>query len=964
MSDSTALVPPTSLFEQPIQPSADWKTLLFSLGRSFGKAMYGKYVSGESAKVDEAVADALGAFGLQWKSTPAELAWQLCTRALGAAIVELLRTMSIPVQAEDAPDTQFTDAFVKQIDWTMIRLDTTFFEHPRDLPFLRIVQEFLKEWLASRDVSPAESRNVAARLPSHFVSALHDEWGSKPNDYKLLEQHIHTPFANANDRERAWLRYAAALKKACEASMFGESFGLADVFVPLRAYHEERLDGGRDRRSSRDVSGEKQKIRRTVVKVDEKLDAWVNAANKDDALRVLSGGPGSGKSSCAKMFAARMAEQGHHVLLIPLHLVNPDDGIPVMVRRFIDDGDHLPFDPLESQGEGERLLLIFDGLDELSMQGKSGADAAKAFLEEVRRFLDRCNHVRLRVQVLVGGREIVVQHARHVLRDPKQILTLMPYFLSLQTHMPEKYQGIEYEAAAADLDEDQRLHWWNRYTALKGQSPPGMPEELQQSELVDITAQPLLNYLVALSRQRKTIGFTENGLRNRIYSDLLHGVYVRAHEEGKPHTRDLEYVDFVELLEDIGLAVWHGNGRTATVKEIRGICGDRIDKLLRRYEDGDARVMGLLTAFYFRKHHDRRDDDATFEFTHKSFGEYLTARRIVRELRSIDEDRKQATKRRPWNEKEALCDWAKVCGPTAMDRHLLRFVVDEVTLDDGELVVQWQKLLQELIGHMLHHGMPMEEMKLATYQMMVIQSRNAEEALLACLYACSERTETVSRIEWPDDESAWAWLHRLHGQATGEERMLALSCLGRLDLSKCTLDSLDLWRANLQHADLRGADLNSADLEEAKLQGVNMHGANMHGANLLRADLSGADLSGANMECADLTNAHMLTVNLRRANLEDAKLTRANLRAADMCDTNLRDAYMRGAYMRDANLRGADLRRANLRDANLQSANLVDANLSDADLRRANLEGANLQGAKNLDTADLTGTLRDPSPKR
>ncbi|MBK9264696.1 MAG: pentapeptide repeat-containing protein [Polyangiaceae bacterium] len=913
MSDSTLLGPPESFFEQPIHVTANWKALLYSLGKSFSKALYGKYVSGDSAKVDAAVADALGAFGLQFKSTPAEIAWNLCRRALGAAIVELLRTMSIPVQPEDAPDTQFTDAFVQQIDWTMIRLDATFFEHPEQVPFLRPVQVILEEWLAHRGMSRPEARNVAHRLRSHFASALHDEWRSRLAEYKPLEQHIQgSPFMKASERERAWLRHAAALKKACEASMFGESFGLAQVFVPLRAYHEERLDEERDRRAP----GHGQRIRRTVVQVDEKLDAWVHAADKNDALRVLSGGPGSGKSSCAKMFAARMAEQGHHVLLIPLHLVNPDDGIPIMVRRFVDDGDHLPFDPLETQGESDRLLVIFDGLDELSMQGKSGSDGAKAFLEEVRRFLDRHNHARLRVQVLVGGREIVVQQARHVLREAKQILILMPYLSLPHMREQEKNQGIEYEASSADLDEDQRVDWWNRYTTVKGQSPPGMPEELQRPELAEITAQPLLNYLVALSRQRKTIDFTQKGLRNRIYADLLDGVYKRAHRERKPHASDLEYEDFVELLEEIGLAVWHGNGRTATVKEIRGVCGERIDKLLRRYEDGEARVMGLLTAFYFRKHHDRRDDEATFEFTHKSFGEYLTARRIVRELRDMHDDRQRATKRRPWDIKDALRDWANVCGPTAMDGHLLPFVIDEVALEDAELVGQWQKLLQELIGHVLRYGMPMERLvPRPDYLEEMHQARNAEEALLACLYACAERTEIVSHIEWLDQNSAGSWLHRLRGQVSGKGRIIAMQCLGRLDLSECWLSRLDLWGAslcgaNLQHAILWGTSLSRADLRGANLKGALLKGVILQGANLQGADLKGANLQGANLQGADLQGA----------NLEGANLFRADLRGAD-----LQGAKLQGANLQGANVQGANLLEANLRGANLDGANLTDA---------------------------------------
>jgi hypothetical protein len=70
----------------------------------------------------------------------------------------------------------------------------------------------------------------------------------------------------------------------------------------------------------------------------------------------------------------------------------------------------------------------------------------------------------------------------------------------------------------------------------------------------------------------------------------------------------------------------------------------------------------LLTAFYFRQSGHDHSGDKTFEFTHKSFGEYLTARRIVQEVQYIHrklEDRYNDPYE-DWDERRALHRWVLV----------------------------------------------------------------------------------------------------------------------------------------------------------------------------------------------------------------------------------------------------------------------------------------------------------------
>ncbi len=116
------------------------------------------------------------------------------------------------------------------------------------------------------------------------------------------------------------------------------------------------------------------------------------------------------------------------------------------------------------------------------------------------------------------------------------------------------------------------------------------------------------------------------------------------------------------------------------------------------------------------------------------------------------------------------------------------------------------------------------------------------------------------------------------------------------------------------------------------LSGANLSGANLSGVNLSYANLSSANLSRANLRHANLRHANLSSANLSSANLSGAYLSSANLSGAYLSYANLSGAYLSGAYLSGANLN----------DANLSDANLRGANLSGAYFSYTNLSGANL----------------------
>jgi uncharacterized protein YjbI with pentapeptide repeats len=899
---------PVSVWERPLK--VDFKELFKALSKSA--------VHIATAKWDDIATDAidsLAALGLD--NDPGQLAWLLIRRALTRAAFDLAKEdiKFVALTVSSVPE-DICDKLDFSLEQANVTIDRDFFEHPQNLPILREFKVPFKQWLMGYGLTEAHAAAVAVRLPSYFVFALIQEWRRKPQTYVPIRDAINTPFTAAGDREQAWIYYNAWLQKQIDESVLSEPFSLRQIYISLRAYYEEK---GNTNDLSRLGEETNKETRRIAVDTQQELDRWIDRADRSDSVRVITGGPGSGKSSFTKMYAAYVAAASKsflRVLYIPLHQLDPNADLVVAVGDFVKRAGLLSHNPLEAGSGESRLLILFDGLDELSMQGRIGAEVARSFVEEVIRTVNVSNAQQTRLQVVITGREIVIQANASKFRKASEILHVLPYLVSEE-------ERSAYDDHGNLLAVDQRHQWWDRYGAATGRKYDSVPRELQRRDLDELTSQPLLNFLLALSYVRGELDFSGPVNLNNIYQDLLHAVYERAYETTGPlpGIGEMTLSDFARILEEIGLTAWRGDGRTTTISEIHKRCqAAGLIRLLETFkEEAEAGVTQFLTAFYFRQYGHRSKGEPSFEFTHKSFGEYLTTRRLLRGINRIHDERQRHTNSPDagWTESNCLGHWAELLREAPrMTRDLHRFVVNEMALQEKSIVSQFQDTICELMGFMIRKGMPMEQIspRLGSYREESITAIAAEEALLAMLYACALVTQRVSRINWSmsgerNSVQPGEWLSRLTGQRIGDGNILTLECLGYLDLRESILDMRDFYGANLSHSDLTRASLFSATLSFASLEGANLRAA-----------------------------------NLRAANLEGASLQEANLRAA-----NLRGASLQGANLRAANLRAASLEGANLREANLQGANLEGVNLQGANLEKANLEKANLEKAQGVD---------------
>ena len=681
-------------------------------------------------------------------------AWLLVVTSLTGAIAKVLGDFDdlFENNIEESQLNTVSEQLTNQVNEIEITLTNEFFNNPHQLSFLNDLSPILKNWLQQLGLNDSQASSFIYQFKSQFPMSLHSEWGTNPAYYALIVEKLDTPFNTVNRLQKQASEYRYWLQQQVSERVFEEAFGLKQIYVPLRAYYIQTEEGSSDgilddgviEAESSNVlrSNSNENIVKTVCGLHEEINRWISQNDTDDNLKVISGGPGSGKSSFAKILASELAEKSDiPVLFIPLHRFKISDYLPEAIKKFLDNHSILTRDNLLGES---KLLLMFDGLDELSMQGSSSKEVANGFIEELTEVLkDKKN---LHWKAVVTGRELSIQQQKNKLKKQKTVLYLLPYFVNEDDR--EDFNDVN-----DLLLEDQRDEWWRKFGELKGKDFDVLPTILATEHLEPITKEPLLNYLLSLSYLRQDITFTADTNLNQIYADLLDSVHERKYTDGRTHTgiNTIEKEYFIRILEEIALVVWHESGRTASIDRIMERCKEAglasyFDKFK---DDAESGVVRLLMAFYFREF-DGNQGDKSFEFTHKSFGEYLTARRIMLELEIMLEEVERGRKRpgSGWTLEEVFEKWIRICGPQPIDSYLNSFLAGEMQVlaerGDGLLTIeQYQKLMIDLIQMAVNGQSPVKKLGLSTFDEDLSYSRNAEIALLRIHSLCARQTNKV-----------------------------------------------------------------------------------------------------------------------------------------------------------------------------------------------------------------------------
>ncbi|WP_284418425.1 MULTISPECIES: pentapeptide repeat-containing protein [unclassified Bradyrhizobium] len=669
---------------------------------------------------------------------------------------------------------------------------------------------------------------------------------------RLAETRSHDP----------WAPYKAELSGLIDLPAPGCNIPLSLLYVPLRASYGDTLTRSPHLKSFLTEKQKKSADHRTdLVNVVDDLEALVetwllNDIETYDLVRLIRGGPGSGKSTFTKHLVSRIVRHGTasdgrslriaHVILIPLQhapvgLVDMTNVIGDRLARFgLADSDFKP-DLFRPDG---RLLVVFDGLDELSREGASALEQSRAFIKTLQNWLAVRNSVHVNTLAIVVGRDMVVQKAEATLAlAPHQTWELQPYLITKRGLLGEDRHLLP----------DQRPIWWRQWAEANGLDTR-LPFGIRSRGLTELSTEPLLLYIIALTGIYESTGITSLS-RFELYEFILKRIISNWHNRaGRKDVQFLADPAIAQVLENIAIAAWIDGGRATSASRAISVSeptGTTEADLRRLISEGE--VVKALLAFYMRLDDDI--DNVGIEFSHKSFCEFLVIRYLSRTATQVLKsggglimlfDRVEGLASQPMTDEmagflhDAVLSWPRpqivAANRSALD--LLRRIASGERLWHGRAARMEMDFIVEVAIVILASTGPLE----------------GDRFEIEWSGPCDAQA-LLSIIGSPDRSVLWHW-RREYTSLVPEVIKPSASRLIKFDFSgqsfiRARFVALDLTGSSLENCDLRGAEFIdciacSVSFDRSNLQGTRWHGTNISNATFRRAVLDGADFSLAN----------------------------------------------------------------------------------------------------------------------
>ena len=782
-------------------------------------------------------------------------AWSLFSLAIGWSFDTILQRKSIDKSALDGLFKEIIEVIRQEAVNKTAYLEPNFFTNPsgNDL-FIKVRNHIVKNRKILRPLTSDSENGIIARLNATFNRGVLEISTRRPDLYNSVHQNLSISSA-AVICHLDWQHYKSTVVADFEcAALFGQTdtrITASQLFVPLRCHYSITKKAAKGRDEDREFHYEW---------LHSMLSAWVDA--EDDPIRLIGGGPGSGKSTTLRSFAAEMSKSDDNlVIFISLQHVNLDADLRTSIGRLIKDrtAGFIQIDPLSAPALSgiSKIIFVFDGLDEIAKPGTAADAVAQTFVHKLNQLLSS-SHSRPTspvIKVLVSGRMPAFQAAKQYLDiTDKAALEVIGFSPITSSSNPI-------------LRVDQRLEWWSQYADLFSR-PASAPPRMTSNDWASLTHEPLLCYLLALSGHLEHEDDSVVIYLNDIYESLINQIWIRGWGDrpsggnrqgpGKSLTQD----DFNYLMETVALAAWRGGDtRVASDSEFRSSL-----KLTRREDSWDRfeRANGPDTAnlamnFYLKS---PEDSNRGFEFTHKSFGDYLAARCLWQTALEIS---KYGTRRID----HALSDWFKITNKCVFTGEIATFLFGEARRTHAsiepnvELIGNIKQLFEHIAAIAMSEGFPAEATSAEGTSAVIDEHLRSEVATWAIISACFRSmrhcgiTSPVDMTKYIEKPRLDDFFHRIAARSGTIHENVAVKFLSGIVIHSQSLFGINLFGADLSYSDLRNCnfswgsfdncDFYSSNLEQSRFLRSRIEECNFKNANLHHVSFGGAAIHDTNL---------------------------------------------------------------------------------------------------------------------
>jgi uncharacterized protein YjbI with pentapeptide repeats len=862
---------------------------------------------------------------------------------------------------------------------------------------------------------------------------------ANPELFGRLSSVLTDEFSQNQDRRAAQLAHENFVISAFALRpIFGqESTGItvSDLYIKQRCiWYTLKTASAVDNKSPqhKDVNDRAflSRERRKYVKVmhidsmHQVLKRWIEQKIPGEGIRVVAGGPGSGKSTFARSFAVEVIDSGlYDVLFIPLQELEAKGSFESRLENLFKLRTELGFErvacPLMWLGKStagkpppKPLLLICDGLDEIAPpESAEATNVTTDFIQSLNTWISNRNSGGCFAKALVLRRDISAKEAFGKLSIDDHALLIVgglrPIDKSEEFIVKQK-EGLVIDPLSL-AGNDQRINYWEKWAEKfdldASVVPMGLtPAASEETSLQELTAEPLLLYLLLWTDYLGDRWREAADNRNVVYEAIFRQIFVRDWGSGgvtsscSPNrtvgghigTKELVEDEFFMLQEALGLASWPSGARTVTKSAF-----DRILKLYLAEDDYEDLMINTNISFKsvalqsYTRGADR--EDVGYEFVHKSIGEYLIGRGLVRLIsNSFNELERRVTDERCSRVSIKIATFAH---SGILTKEIDRFLRDQIRLDfddkdQGRDVIQAKYI--PTLNWLLRNMFPVHNIDYFGRELTAQFLDTAERRSMDVFWTfgqhlaqkCYELTDLLSDSDeswdhgplkpaWPLHTSASSFIMRMLDRVHTAETA-RICTFDRINFSSQNLTDMSLgsvlyrtedkitkpseWlgfsasgslfsKANFFSMYLRTANYESTKFVDCTFIGSKLVFAGLANALFFGCDMSEVDFSDSNLFRAKFINCQLEASIFYRNEASDALFEDCSFGAHRFEDELASHKTLYTAF-NQTNLSGASFRSSQLgktlfKDVQFDGAYLSRCDFSSSELILCRFEGAN-----------------------